>query len=132
MTVCAAGPARRLASSRHQWRSVSAAIAACDAIAVETPTCIGLDPIRPDVIKPDAAKIDVPAFFGHGALDARRTCGARSNSSHHAPISRYLSCPALPIARLSPAHGTCSGNGCTDGSGGCSFSLKAHVALADR
>lgn len=52
------------------WDDVSAeVIAADDAIAVETPTMIGLDSIRTDIIKPDAARIDVPVFFGHGERD---------------------------------------------------------------
>ena len=38
-------------------------------LAVETPTQIGLDSIRLDVIVPDAAKIDVPVLFGNGERD---------------------------------------------------------------
>lgn len=52
------------------WNDVPAdVIAADDAMAVETPTSIGLDSIRTDIVKPDAAQIDVPVFFGHGERD---------------------------------------------------------------
>ena len=44
-------------------------IRADDALAVETPTSIGLDSIRTDIVKPDAAQIDMPVFFGHGERD---------------------------------------------------------------
>lgn len=40
-----------------------------DTLAVKTPTGIGLDSIRIDVIKPDAARIDVPVFFGNSERD---------------------------------------------------------------
>lgn len=40
-----------------------------DTLAVETPTQIGLDSIRHDIIKPDAAQIEVPVFFGNGERD---------------------------------------------------------------
>ena len=40
-----------------------------DTLAVETPTSIGLDSIRTDIIKADAARIDVPVFFGNGERD---------------------------------------------------------------
>lgn len=40
-----------------------------DTIAVETPTQIGLDSIRHDIIKADAGQIDVPVFFGNGERD---------------------------------------------------------------
>lgn len=40
-----------------------------DSLAVETPTRMGLDSIRPDVIVDDAARIDVPVFFGNGERD---------------------------------------------------------------
>jgi hypothetical protein len=52
------------------WDDVPAdVIAADDAMAVATPTSIGLDSIRTDIIKPDATLIDVPVFFGHGERD---------------------------------------------------------------
>jgi len=40
-----------------------------DTVAVPTPTRIGLDSIRTDIIKADAAKIEVPVFFGNGERD---------------------------------------------------------------
>jgi pimeloyl-ACP methyl ester carboxylesterase len=40
-----------------------------DSQTVPTPTCIGLDSIRIDIIKPDAAQLDVPVFFGNGERD---------------------------------------------------------------
>ena len=40
-----------------------------DSTTAETPTCIGYDSIRTDIIKPDAARIDVPVFFGNGERD---------------------------------------------------------------
>jgi hypothetical protein len=52
------------------WDDVPAeVIAADDAIAVETPSMIGLDSIRAGIIKPDAARVDVPVFFGQGERD---------------------------------------------------------------
>lgn len=52
------------------WGDVPAeVIVADDALAVETPSCIGHDSIRTDIIKPDAALIDVPVFFGQGERD---------------------------------------------------------------
>lgn len=52
------------------WSDVPEAVMlADDALAVETPSCIGLDSIRADVIKPEAALIDVPVFFGQGERD---------------------------------------------------------------
>jgi pimeloyl-ACP methyl ester carboxylesterase len=52
------------------WDDVPAdVIAADDALAVQTPTSIGLDSIRTDIIKAEAAQIDVPIFFGHGERD---------------------------------------------------------------
>jgi hypothetical protein len=40
-----------------------------DATAAATPTSIGYDSIRTDIIKPDAALIDVPVFFGNSERD---------------------------------------------------------------
>lgn len=52
------------------WPDVPEAVMlADDALAVETPSCIGLDSIRTDIIKPDAAQISVPVFFGQGERD---------------------------------------------------------------
>ncbi|MGE4341314.1 MAG: hypothetical protein AB7E55_36010 [Pigmentiphaga sp.] len=52
------------------WDDVPAdVIAYDDALAVPTPTMIGLDSIRTDIIKPDAAQIEVPVFFGNGERD---------------------------------------------------------------
>lgn len=44
-------------------------IAFDDTLAVPTPTQIGLDSIRVDIIKPDAAQIDVPTLFANGERD---------------------------------------------------------------
>jgi len=46
-----------------------AVMLADDAIAVPTPTSIGFDSIRTDIIKPDAALIDVPVLFANGERD---------------------------------------------------------------
>jgi len=52
------------------WHDVPAeVIAADDAMAVETPSCIGLDSIRLGIIAKEAARIDVPVFFGNGERD---------------------------------------------------------------
>jgi hypothetical protein len=51
-----------------------------DTMAVQTPTCIGLDSIRTDIIKLDAAKIDVPVFFGNGERDVSPDPRAESAS----------------------------------------------------
>lgn len=60
------GPLRR----NFHWDDVPDDVIAYDtAIAVETPASIGHDSIRTDIIKPDAALIDVPLFFGHGERD---------------------------------------------------------------
>lgn len=40
-----------------------------DTTSAETPTRIGYDSIRGDIIKPDAALIDVPVFFGNSERD---------------------------------------------------------------
>jgi pimeloyl-ACP methyl ester carboxylesterase len=62
------------------WGDVPAdVIAADDALAVETPTSIGLDSIRTDIVKPDAARIDVPVFFGHGERDVSPDPRAEAN-----------------------------------------------------
>ena len=50
-----------------------------DTLAVETPTCIGLDSIRIDIIKADAARIDVPVFFGNGERDVSPDPHAEAN-----------------------------------------------------
>jgi hypothetical protein len=44
-------------------------IAYDDSIAVPTPTKIGYDSIRLDIIKPEAARIDVPVLFGNSERD---------------------------------------------------------------
>jgi pimeloyl-ACP methyl ester carboxylesterase len=46
-----------------------AVMLADDAIAVPTPTSIGFDSVRTDIIKPDAALIDVPILFGNAERD---------------------------------------------------------------
>jgi pimeloyl-ACP methyl ester carboxylesterase len=46
-----------------------AVMRADDAIAVATPTSIGFDSIRTDIIKPDAAQIDVPVLFANAERD---------------------------------------------------------------
>jgi hypothetical protein len=52
------------------WDDVPAdVIAADDALAVQTPTSIGLDSIRTDIIKPEAAQLDVPVLFANGERD---------------------------------------------------------------
>jgi hypothetical protein len=59
-------------SQRHNfyWDDVPAAVIAYDdTLAVPTPLQIGLASIVVDVIKPDAAQIDVPVFFGNGERD---------------------------------------------------------------
>lgn len=67
------------------WNGVpEAVIAADDALAVETPSCIGLDSIRTDIITSDAAKIDVPVFFGNGERDV--------SPDPRAEAARFLLC----------------------------------------
>lgn len=44
-------------------------IAYDDTTAAATPTKIGYDSIRVDIIKPEAARIDVPVFFGNSERD---------------------------------------------------------------
>ncbi|MCW1431647.1 hypothetical protein [Novosphingobium sp. JCM 18896] len=52
------------------WGDVPAQVIAFDdTLAVPTPTQIGLDSIRLDIIKEDAAAIDVPVFFGNSERD---------------------------------------------------------------
>jgi len=52
------------------WDDVPAEVVAFDdTLAVPTPLQIGLASIVVDVIKPDAAQIDVPVFFGNGERD---------------------------------------------------------------
>jgi alpha-beta hydrolase superfamily lysophospholipase len=52
------------------WDDVPAAvIAADDAMAVETPACIGLDSIRTQIVKAEAAAIDVPVYICLGERD---------------------------------------------------------------
>lgn len=52
------------------WDDVpEAVIAFDDAQSVPTPTQIGLDSIRTDIIKPDAARIEAPVFFGDSERD---------------------------------------------------------------
>jgi hypothetical protein len=52
------------------WADVPDEVVEADtAMAVATPSCIGLDSIRTDIIKPDAAAVDVPVFFGLGERD---------------------------------------------------------------
>ena len=52
------------------WEDVPAAvIAADDALAVETPTSIGLDSIRTNIVREDAARIDVPIYICLGEKD---------------------------------------------------------------
>lgn len=52
------------------WEDVPAAvIAADDAMAVETPACIGLDSIRTHIVKEEAGQIDVPVYIGLGERD---------------------------------------------------------------
>ena len=59
-------------SQRHNfyWNDVPAdVIAHDDTLAVPTPLQIGLASIMVDVIRADAAQIDVPVFFGNGERD---------------------------------------------------------------
>jgi alpha-beta hydrolase superfamily lysophospholipase len=52
------------------WEDVPAAvIAADDALAVETPACIGLDSIRTRIVKDEAAAIEVPVYICLGERD---------------------------------------------------------------
>jgi hypothetical protein len=61
------------------WDDVPAdVIAYDDTLAVPTPTRIGLDSIRTDIIKPDAARVDVPVFFGNGERDV--SCDPRAEA----------------------------------------------------
>ena len=60
------------ASQRYNfyWDDVPQDIIAFDdTLAVATPTAIGLDSIRVGIIESDAARIDVPVFFGNGERD---------------------------------------------------------------
>lgn len=52
------------------WDDVPAEVVrADDAIAVETPACIGLDSIRTHIVKQQAAQIDVPVYICLGERD---------------------------------------------------------------
>lgn len=52
------------------WNDVPAAvIAADDAMAVETPSCIGLDSIKTHIVKNEAGRIDVPVYICLGERD---------------------------------------------------------------
>jgi len=52
------------------WDDVPAEVIAYDdTTAVETPSGIGLDSIRTGIILEDAARVDVPVFFGNGERD---------------------------------------------------------------
>jgi pimeloyl-ACP methyl ester carboxylesterase len=52
------------------WQDVPAdVIRADDALAVETPACIGLDSIRTQIVKQEAASIDVPVYICLGERD---------------------------------------------------------------
>lgn len=52
------------------WSDVPEAVMlADDALAVPTPSTIGLDSIRTGIIAADAARIEVPVFFGQGERD---------------------------------------------------------------
>ncbi|MFT3929263.1 MAG: hypothetical protein QM709_03095 [Spongiibacteraceae bacterium] len=63
-----------------------------DTLAVETPTSIGLDSIRIDIIKADAAKIDVPVFFGNGERDV--------SPEPHAEARAFPCCPDFTMFLL--------------------------------
>ncbi len=67
------------------WNDVPAEVISFDdTMAVPTPTQIGLDSIRLDIIRDDAAAIDVPVFFGNSERDvspdphAEAACFSRS------------------------------------------------------
>jgi hypothetical protein len=52
------------------WEDVPAdVIAADDALAVETPACIGLDSIRTHIVKAEAARIEAPVYICLGERD---------------------------------------------------------------
>jgi pimeloyl-ACP methyl ester carboxylesterase len=52
------------------WEDVPAdVVAADDALAVETPACIGLDSIRTHIVKAEAARIETPVYICLGERD---------------------------------------------------------------
>jgi hypothetical protein len=75
------------------WEDVPAEVIRFDdSMAVETPTRIGLDSIRPDVIADDAVAIDVPVFFGNGERDV--------SPDPRAECARFPRCPDFTMFLL--------------------------------
>jgi hypothetical protein len=75
------------------WDDVpEAVIAFDDTMAVPTPTQIGLDSIRLDIIKDDAAVIEVPVFFGNSERDV--------SPDPHGEASRFARCTDFTLYLL--------------------------------
>jgi pimeloyl-ACP methyl ester carboxylesterase len=81
------------------WEDVPAdVIAADDALAVETPSVIGLDSIRTRVVADDAARITVPVYICLGERDV--------SPDPHAEPAHYRACRDLTLHVL-PRSGHC-------------------------
>jgi alpha-beta hydrolase superfamily lysophospholipase len=81
------------------WDDVpDAVIAADDAMAVETPSCIGLDSIRAHIVKDEAGRISVPVYICLGERDV--------SPDPHAEPGYYRSSPDITLHIL-PRSGHC-------------------------
>lgn len=60
-------------------------VAADDALAVETPACVGLDSIRTGIVRPEAAAIDVPVYICLGERDVSPDPHAEPAFYHNSP-----------------------------------------------
>ena len=97
---------RKTMRKTFHWEDVPEdVIAADDLLAVETPSCIGLDSIRADIVRAEAARIDVPVYICLGERDvspdphAEPTCYAASQDVTLQILPRSAHCQSFASTR---------------------------------